>query len=75
MEALSSVAVGLIIWYGGGEILRGVLTFGALVAFIQYMEKFFSPIRDLSAKYSIMQGAMAALERIFGLLDVGEKGS
>ena len=69
VEALSSVAVGLIIWYGGGEILRGALTFGALVAFIQYIEKFFSPIRDLSAKYSIMQGAMAALERIFLLLD------
>jgi ATP-binding cassette, subfamily B, multidrug efflux pump len=73
VEALSSIAVGLIIWYGGGEILRGTLTFGALVAFIQYMEKFFSPIRDLSAKYSIMQGAMAALERIFGLLDMEEK--
>ena len=73
VEALSSVAVGLIIWYGGGEIIRGALTFGALVAFIQYMEKFFSPIRDLSAKYSIMQGAMAALERIFGLLDVEKK--
>ncbi len=69
VEALSSVAVGLIIWYGGGEIIRGALTFGALVAFIQYIEKFFSPIRDLSAKYSIMQGAMAALERIFHLLD------
>lgn len=69
VEALSSVAVGLIIWYGGGEIVAGTLTFGALVAFIQYIEKFFSPIRDLSAKYSIMQGAMAALERIFGLLD------
>jgi ATP-binding cassette subfamily B multidrug efflux pump len=69
VEALSSVAVGLIIWYGGGEIIRGALTFGALVAFIQYIEKFFSPIRDLSAKYSIMQGAMAALERIFQLLD------
>lgn len=70
VEALSSVAVGLIIWYGGGEIIRGSLTFGALVAFIQYIEKFFSPIRDLSAKYSIMQGAMAALERIFGLMDM-----
>jgi ATP-binding cassette subfamily B protein len=75
VEALSSVAVGLIIWYGGGEIIRGTLTFGALVAFIQYMEKFFSPIRDLSAKYSIMQGSMAALERIFGLLDVEKKSS
>ncbi|NVN89641.1 MAG: ABC transporter ATP-binding protein [Desulfuromonadales bacterium] len=69
VEALSSVAVALIIWYGGGEILRGTLTFGVLVAFIQYIEKFFSPIRDLSAKYSVMQGAMAALERIFALLD------
>lgn len=69
VETLSSVAVGLIIWYGGGEVLAGALTFGALVAFIQYIEKFFGPIRDLSAKYSIMQGAMAALERIFGLLD------
>jgi ATP-binding cassette subfamily B multidrug efflux pump len=69
VETLSSVAVGLIVWYGGGEIARGALTFGALVAFIQYIEKFFSPIRDLSAKYSVMQGAMAALERIFHLLD------
>jgi len=72
VEALSSVAVGIIIWYGGGEIVRGALTFGALVAFIQYIEKFFSPIRDLSAKYSVMQGAMAALERIFHLLDNDE---
>jgi ATP-binding cassette, subfamily B, multidrug efflux pump len=69
VETLSSVAVGLLIWYGGGEIIRGVITFGALVAFIQYIEKFFEPIRDLSAKYSIMQGAMAALERIFHLMD------
>lgn len=69
VEALSSIAVALIIWYGGGEIAREALTFGVLVAFIQYIEKFFSPIRDLSAKYSVMQGAMAALERIFALLD------
>jgi ATP-binding cassette subfamily B protein len=69
VETLSSVAVGLIVWYGGGEIVRGALTFGALVAFIQYIEKFFGPIRDLSAKYSVMQGAMAALERLFHLLD------
>jgi len=69
VETLSSVAVALIIWYGGGEIVRGTLSFGALVAFIQYIEKFFSPIRDLSAKYSVMQGSMAALERIFALLD------
>ncbi len=72
VETLSSVAVGLIIWYGGGEIVRGHLSFGALVAFIQYSEKFFGPIRDLSSKYSTMQGAMAALERIFTLLDSKE---
>jgi len=69
VEALSSIAVALIIWYGGGEITQGALTFGVLVAFIQYIEKFFGPIRDLSAKYSVMQGAMASLERIFALLD------
>jgi ATP-binding cassette, subfamily B, multidrug efflux pump len=69
VEALSSVAVALIIWYGGGEIVKGTLSFGALVAFIQYIERFFSPIRDLSAKYSIMQGAMASLERIYAVLD------
>jgi ATP-binding cassette subfamily B multidrug efflux pump len=69
VEALSSIAVALIIWYGGGQIVKGALTFGVLVAFIQYIEKFFTPIRDLSAKYSVMQGAMASLERIFALLD------
>ncbi|HJV33888.1 ABC transporter ATP-binding protein [Geomonas sp.] len=73
VEALSSIAVALIIWYGGGEIVSGTLSFGALVAFIQYIEKFFSPIRDLSAKYSVMQGAMASLERIFHLLDRKEE--
>lgn len=73
VETLSSVAVALIIWYGGGEIVKGSLSFGALVAFIQYIERFFSPIRDLSAKYSVMQGAMASLERIFGLLDKKEE--
>ncbi len=72
VEALSSIAVALIIWYGGGELVKGVLTFGVLVAFIQYIEKFFTPIRDLSAKYSVMQGAMAALERIFALLDTAQ---
>jgi ATP-binding cassette subfamily B multidrug efflux pump len=69
VEALSSIAIALIIWYGGGQIVKGALTFGVLVAFIQYIEKFFAPVRDLSAKYSVMQGAMAALERIFALLD------
>jgi ATP-binding cassette subfamily B protein len=71
----SSLAIALIIWYGGGQILQGALTFGTLVAFIQYIEKFFGPIRDLSAKYGVMQGAMAALERIFAVLDEPEERS
>ena len=69
VEMFSGVAIALIVWYGGGQIVQGALTFGTLVAFIQYIEKFFGPIRDLSAKYGVMQGAMAALERIFSLLD------
>lgn len=73
VEMLSSIAIALIIWYGSGEMLGGLLTFGTLVAFIQYIEKFFGPIRDLSAKYGIMQAAMAALERIFALLDEKEE--
>ena len=69
VEALGSVALALLIWYGGGQIGAGALTFGALVAFIQYTNRFFLPIRDLGAKYTVMQSAMASAERIFGLLD------
>jgi ATP-binding cassette subfamily B multidrug efflux pump len=69
VEALGSVALALLIWYGGGQILSGALSFGALVAFIQYTNRFFLPIRDLGAKYTVMQSAMASSERIFGLLD------
>lgn len=69
VEALGSIALALLVWYGGGEILAGALTFGALVAFIQYTSRFFLPIRDLGAKYTVMQSAMASSERIFGLLD------
>jgi ATP-binding cassette, subfamily B, multidrug efflux pump len=69
VELLSAVAVGLIIWYGGGEVIQKSLTIGVLFAFIQYTEMFFRPIRDLSEKYNIMQTAMASSERIFKLLD------
>jgi len=69
VELLSAVAVGLIIWYGGGKVIQNSLTIGVLFAFIQYTEMFFRPIRDLSEKYNIMQTAMASSERIFKLLD------
>jgi ATP-binding cassette, subfamily B, multidrug efflux pump len=71
VEALGSVALALLLWYGGGRILAGALTFGALVAFMQYTNRFFLPIRDLGAKYTVMQAAMASAERIFSLLDRG----
>src|SRR5215510_8849841 len=69
VEVVSALAIALIIWYGGGQVLQHGLTFGALVAFIQYSEKFFRPIADLSEKYNILQSAMASSERIFKLLD------
>ncbi len=69
VELISSIAIGLIIWYGGGEVIRSTLTVGVLFAFIQYTEMFFRPIRDLSEKYNIMQTAMASSERIFKLMD------
>lgn len=69
VELLSSIAISLIIWYGGGEIIQKQISIGVLFAFIQYTEMFFRPIRDLSEKYNIMQTAMASSERIFKLLD------
>lgn len=69
IELVGSLATALIIWYGGGQTLRGALTFGTLVAFLEYMNRFFAPIRDLSGFYAVLQSAMASLERLFALLD------
>lgn len=69
VDALGSVAVALLLWYGARQIAAEALTFGTLVAFIQYTNRFFLPVRDLGAKYTVMQSAMASSERIFGLLD------
>jgi ATP-binding cassette subfamily B multidrug efflux pump len=66
---LSSVAIALIIWYGGGRVLAGTLTLGALVAYLQYVDRFFLPVRDLAEKYNILQSAMASSERIFKIID------
>jgi ATP-binding cassette subfamily B protein len=69
VEALGSIALALLLWWGGAGIVEGAVSFGVLVAFIQYTNRFFLPIRDLGAKYTVMQSAMASAERIFGLLD------
>jgi ATP-binding cassette subfamily B protein len=66
---LSAVAAALLLWYGSGSILAGVVTLGTLVAFFQYTDRAFQPIQDLADKYSIMQAAMAAAERVFLVLD------
>jgi ATP-binding cassette subfamily B multidrug efflux pump len=84
VEFLSSTAIALVIWRGGSAVLHnlhatnavnlthslfGTVTLGVLIAFIQYAQRFFRPIQDLSEKYNILQAAMAASERVFKLLD------
>ncbi|MCH7759922.1 ABC transporter ATP-binding protein [candidate division TA06 bacterium] len=73
VSLIRSIAIGLILWYGGVRILGDGLTLGILVAFIQFAERFFQPIQDLSEKYNILQTAMASSERIFQLLDTEVK--
>ena len=69
IELVSALAASLIIWYGGGRVMTGALTLGSLVAFLQYSQRFFRPISDMSEKFNVLQGAMASSERIFALLD------
>ncbi len=69
VEFVSALATSLILWYGGGRVVRTSLELGTLVAFMQYAERFFRPISDLSEKYNTFQAAMASAERIFRLLD------
>ena len=69
VEVIGAIAIALIIWYGGSGILAGTITFGVVVAFIQYADRFYQPVRDLSEKYNVFQSAMVASERIFELLD------
>jgi ATP-binding cassette subfamily B protein len=69
VEILSATAIACVIWFGGRDVMQGVATLGVLVAFIQYAQRFFRPIQDLSEKYNILQSAMASAERVFKLLD------
>ncbi len=69
VETLSSIAIACVLWYGGHSVLSGITTLGVLVAFMQYAQRFFRPIQDLSEKFNILQSAMAAAERVFKLLD------
>jgi ATP-binding cassette, subfamily B, multidrug efflux pump len=69
MEIISALAVALLIWYGGGQVIQERLSLGSLVAFLSYIQMFFKPLREITEKYSVMQSAMASLERIFSLFD------
>ncbi|MEX0639286.1 MAG: ABC transporter ATP-binding protein, partial [Balneolaceae bacterium] len=69
VEVLASLAMALVVWYGGARVLTEELTLGVLVAFIQYARQFFNPIRGLSEKYNTLQSALASSERIFNVLD------
>lgn len=69
MEMLYALGLALLIWFGGGEVLRGSIEFGVLFAFVNYLEQFFRPINDLTEKYNILQSAMASSERLFVILD------
>lgn len=72
IEIFSALTIGLLLWYGGRLILADAVQAGVLVAFIQYIQRMYQPIRDLAEKYNIMQAAMASSERIFALLDTPE---
>ncbi len=73
IDLFNSLAVGMVIWYGGGRFVQDEIQLGILVAFIQYLQKFFEPVRDLAEKFNIIQTAMASSERIFELLDTPEQ--
>ncbi|APG42752.1 ABC transporter ATP-binding protein [Syntrophotalea acetylenica] len=69
LEALAALAVAGVLWRGGFSVLQGVASFGTLVAFLEYVQRFFAPLRKLSSHYSLLQASNASLERIFELLD------
>ena len=69
VELFSTTAIAIVFWYGGFRSLAGVVDVGVLITFMQYAQRFFRPIQDLSEKFNILQSAMAACERIFKLLD------
>jgi ATP-binding cassette subfamily B protein len=69
VELFASFAVALLLWRGGEGLISGTITFGTLVAFLEYAQKFYNPIKDMSDKYNILQSALASSERIFLVLD------
>ncbi len=69
VDFIGTLSTAVLIWFAAGKILAGRLTFGELVAFLSYLDMFYKPIRDLAEKYNILQAALAAMEKVFGLMD------
>ncbi|MEO0294209.1 MAG: ABC transporter ATP-binding protein [candidate division WOR-3 bacterium] len=73
IDFVDSIGIALLIWFGGKGIISGVISFGTFVAFISYLERLFEPIRELSEYFNVMQSAMAAGERVYSILEKGER--
>jgi len=73
VELISACGTALILWYGGTKVIQGAITIGTLVAFLNYLGRFFGPIQELTNIYNVLQSAMAGAERVFGILDIEPK--
>lgn len=73
IESAGTLSTAFILWYGSGGLENGLVTLGLLVAFTEYMQRFFQPLRDLGSKYALLQAAFAAADRVFGLMDTQEE--
>ncbi|MEP7271115.1 MAG: ABC transporter ATP-binding protein, partial [Acidobacteriota bacterium] len=69
VNLISAIGIAAIVWYGGGQVIQQAMTIGTLVAFLQYTQRLWQPIQDISDKYNIFQAAVVASERIFRLVD------
>lgn len=72
IEFASACTIALVVWNGGMAVAEGAVSFGTLVAFFEYLQKFFRPLRDISEKYNVLQASMASIERISEFLDLEE---
>lgn len=73
VEILSAISIGLLVWWGAGDVIKGITTFGTLVAFIMYINMLFRPIRELADKFNTLQMGIVSSERIFRVFDTSEK--
>ncbi len=73
IELVNTLCIATMLWYFGGRAVQSHVSFGTLLAFVQYIDKFFVPIRDLSSRFTQLQSAMAGAERIFQLFENTEE--